>query len=74
MAREVAYDKHKNPIPAVDFIIINDGDNNNSKILLVTRKNDPFRGMLSIPGGFINAGETAEDAMRREAKEELLWL
>jgi 8-oxo-dGTP diphosphatase len=73
MAREEAYDKHKNPVPAVDFIIINDGDdnnNNNSKILLVTRKNDPFKGMLSIPGGFINAGETAEDAMRREAKEE----
>jgi 8-oxo-dGTP diphosphatase len=72
MAREEAYDKDKNPVPAVDFIIINDGDenNNNSKILLVTGKNDPFKGMLSIPGGFINAGETAEDAMRREAKEE----
>jgi 8-oxo-dGTP diphosphatase len=73
MAREEAYNKHKNPVPAVDFIIINDGDddnNNNSKILLVTRKNDPFKGMLSIPGGFINAGETAEVAMRREAKEE----
>jgi 8-oxo-dGTP diphosphatase len=70
MAREEAYDKHKNPVPAVDFIIINDGDNNKSKILLVTRKNDPFKGLLSIPGGFINAGETAEDAMRREAKEE----
>src|SRR5215212_7161213 len=71
MAREEAFDKHKNPVPAVDFIIINDGDeNNNSKILLVTRKNDPFKGMLSIPRGLINAGETAEDAMRREAKEE----
>lgn len=72
MAREEAYDKHKNPVPALDFIIINDGDenNNDSKILLVTRKNDPFKGMLSIPAGFINAGETAEDAMRREAKEE----
>ena len=65
--REQSHDKHKNPVPAIDFIIIND---NNSKILLVRRKNDPFKGMLSIPGGFINAGETAEDAMRREAKEE----
>ncbi len=68
MAREEAQDKHKNPIPAVDFIIIKDDDN--SKILLVRRKNNPFKGMLSIPGGFINEGETAEDAMRREAKEE----
>jgi 8-oxo-dGTP diphosphatase len=59
--------KHKNPVPAVDFIISKD---DNSKILLVRRKNDPFKGMLSIPGGFINEGETAEDAMTREAKEE----
>jgi ADP-ribose pyrophosphatase YjhB (NUDIX family) len=59
--------KHKNPVPAVEFLLSNDND---SKILLVRRKNDPFKEMLSIPGGFINEGETAEDAMRREAKEE----
>ena len=67
MASEGAHDKHKNPVPAVDFIISID---NNSEILLVRRKNDPFKGMLSIPGGFINEGETAEDAVTREAKEE----
>jgi len=61
------HSKHKNPAPAVDFLISKD---DNSKILLVRRKNDPFKGMLSIPGGFINEGETAEDAMIREAKEE----
>jgi 8-oxo-dGTP diphosphatase len=60
-------DKHKNPLPAVDFLISKD---NNSKVLLVRRKNDPFKGMLSIPGGFVTVGETAEDAMRREAEEE----
>jgi ADP-ribose pyrophosphatase YjhB (NUDIX family) len=59
--------KHKNPVPAVDFLISKD---DNSKILLVRRKNDPFKEMLSIPGGFINEEETAEDAMRREAKKE----
>jgi 8-oxo-dGTP diphosphatase len=59
--------KHKNPAPAVDILI---SKNDNSRILLVRRKNDPFKGMLSIPGGFINEGETAEDAMIREAKEE----
>jgi|SRR5215212_3162295 len=61
------HDGHKNPVPAVDFIISRDND---SKILLVRRKNDPFRGMLSIPGGFVNERETVEDAMKREAKEE----
>jgi 8-oxo-dGTP diphosphatase len=59
--------KHKNPVPAVDFLISKD---DTSKMLLVRRKNDPFKEMLSIPRGFINEGEIAEDAMRREAKEE----
>jgi 8-oxo-dGTP diphosphatase len=61
------HSKHNNPVPAVDFLISKD---DNSRILLVRRKNDPFKGMLSIPGGFINQGETAENAMMREAKEE----
>src|SRR5919199_6129304 len=64
---EGGQDKHRNPVPAVDFIITKD---DNSKMLLVRRKNEPFRGMLSIPGGFVNEGETVEDAMRREAEEE----
>ncbi len=67
MTEGQGHGKHKNPVPAVDFLISKD---DNSKILLVRRKNDPFKGMLSIPGGFINEGETAEDAMTREAKEE----
>ena len=67
MTESQRHGKHKNPSPAVDFLISKD---HNSKILLVRRKNDPFKGMLSIPGGFINEGETAEDAMIREAKEE----
>ena len=58
---------HKNPVPAVDFLISKD---DNSKIHLVRRKNDPFKGMLSIPGGLMSQGETAEDAMIREAREE----
>lgn len=68
MTQREEHGKYKNPLPAVDFLISKD---NNSKILLlVRRKNDPFKGMLSIPGGFIKEGETAEDATRREAKEE----
>jgi 8-oxo-dGTP diphosphatase len=67
MSKKIQQEKHQNPVPAIDFLVSKD---NNSKILLVRRKNDPFNGMLSIPGGFINEGETAEDAMSREAREE----
>jgi ADP-ribose pyrophosphatase YjhB (NUDIX family) len=56
---------HKNPIPTVDVIIQMD-----SRILLVKRTNEPFREYLAIPGGFVNEGETVEDAAKREVKEE----
>src|SRR5215510_1981713 len=57
--------KHSNPTPTVDIILQRD-----SRIMMVKRKRDPFRGQLALPGGFVNEGETAEDAMKREALEE----
>ena len=53
----------KNPIPTVDVIIeIGQG------IVLIRRKNPPHG--WALPGGFMDVGETAEAAARREAKEE----
>ena len=41
------------------------------KILFGVRKHEPQRGMLDLPGGFVDQGESAEEAARREVQEEL---
>ncbi|MFH1425014.1 MAG: NUDIX hydrolase [archaeon] len=52
----------------VDVLV---SDEKNEKFLLVKRKNEPFAGKWALPGGFVEANETVEQAAVREVKEEL---
>ncbi len=40
------------------------------KIVLIRRKNEPFKGKLALPGGIVEYGESVEDALVRELREE----
>lgn len=61
------YSAYSNPSPvaaAVPFTA--DG-----RIILLRRGFDPGRGLWTFPGGFVDLGESVEDAARREVNEEL---
>ncbi|MDZ7641187.1 MAG: NUDIX hydrolase [Desulfurivibrio sp.] len=54
---------HRNPVPTVDIIIETGGG-----IVLIERKNPPPG--WALPGGFVDYGESLEQAAVREAREE----
>ena len=51
----------------VDVVVFN---KNKNEILLIQRKNEPFKDYWALPGGFVDENEDIESAAKRELKEE----
>jgi 8-oxo-dGTP diphosphatase len=56
----------KLPLLTVDCVVFDRA----GRLLLIRRKNPPFRGQYALPGGFVDYGETTEHAAARELAEE----
>jgi 8-oxo-dGTP diphosphatase len=59
--------RSENPPPtlAVGAIVIHD-----DSLLMVRRGHEPNKGLWTVPGGRVEAGEYLSDALRREVREE----
>lgn len=57
---------YSNPIPAACCFL----ENKEGALLFVQRSVEPKRGMWTLPGGFVEVGETSDEAALRELKEE----
>ena len=57
---------YANPSSATVAFILNEKE----ELLVVRRKNEPAKGTLDLPGGFVDMDETGEEGMAREVKEE----
>jgi len=55
-------------LPTVDIIIELDAGDGRPGIVIIKRKNPPYG--WALPGGFVDYGESLEQAAIREAKEE----
>lgn|SRR5262245_3851958 len=58
--------KPKTPLLAADCVVFDA----KGRVLLIKRKHPPYQGHYALPGGFVDIGETVEDACRRELAEE----
>ncbi|HQG32646.1 MAG TPA: NUDIX domain-containing protein [Deltaproteobacteria bacterium] len=65
--RECGFELYINAAAAVVALIEDD----QGRLLLVRRAREPMKGTLDLPGGFVDPGETIEEALRREIREEL---
>lgn len=57
------------PMVSVDAVVFA-LDGNKTRLLLINRKNEPFKGRWALPGGYVGIDEELEDAVARELAEE----
>lgn len=62
---------YKFPRPAltVDAVVFSK-EKDTLEVLLIQRKNEPWKGMWALPGGFLEVDETCEQGAKRELEEE----
>ncbi len=61
--------KYETPLITVDIVLFT-VIQNSLRVLLIQRKNPPYKHMWAMPGGFIHMGETLEEAAARRLREE----
>ena len=57
------------PALTVDSIVFRE-NSDETEVLLVQRKNPPYKGYWAFPGGFVEIDESSENAVKRELTEE----
>jgi NAD+ diphosphatase len=61
------FELYLNPAAAVAGVIRDE----QGRVVVLVRGKEPGKGRWDLPGGFVDPDETAEDALRREAREEI---
>lgn len=64
--QDCGFTYYANPSSATVALIVNE----KNELLVVRRKNEPAKGTLDLPGGFVDMDETGEEGMAREVMEE----
>jgi NAD+ diphosphatase len=65
--RACGFELYLNPAAAVAGVIVDE----QGRMVVLVRGKEPGKGKWDLPGGFADPGETVEEALRREVREEI---